>query len=342
MRKGFAAGVMTAVLCLSAGFSSMAASSISSISLEISSDIAAGDTDSSVDVESDSGKYSVDSVTVTNEPDDEWEEGDKPKLKVTLSAESGYSFSSSLKRSDVDLDGDDGTVTSVTRNGSSKFTVYITLEALDDEEDSGDYELDVADPIWDESDGYAYWDSAEDAKKYEVKLYRGSTLVTTVTTTRDYYNFGSYFTQSGTYRFKVRAVYNSSNKGEWETSDSWYVSSSEASEIRSNSSSSSGGSSSGPGDTGTSAGPGADGQAGGAWLKDSTGWWYCYADKTYPANQWAYIDNCWYFFNSSGYMETGWISWNGAWYYCSSSGVMLTNTYTPDGYYVGADGAWIS
>ena len=30
-----------------------------------------------------------------------------------------------------------------------------------------------------------------------------------------------------------------------------------------------------------------------------------------------------------------------AWYYCNSSGAMLANTRTPDGYYVGANGAWI-
>lgn len=32
---------------------------------------------------------------------------------------------------------------------------------------------------------------------------------------------------------------------------------------------------------------------------------------------------------------------NGIWYYLGQDGVMLTNTTTPDGYKVGADGAWI-
>ena len=29
------------------------------------------------------------------------------------------------------------------------------------------------------------------------------------------------------------------------------------------------------------------------------------------------------------------------WYYLGSNGAMLKNTYTPDGYYVDATGAWV-
>ena len=34
-----------------------------------------------------------------------------------------------------------------------------------------------------------------------------------------------------------------------------------------------------------------------------------------------------------------WIK-NGNWYYLDDNGVMMTNSWTPDGYYVGADGSW--
>ena len=77
------------------------------------------------------------------------------------------------------------------------------------------------------------------------------------------------------------------------------------------------------------------------WQKNDTGWWYCNADRSYPVNQWQYINNYWYFFNASGYMVTGWVQWNNVWYYCCDSGEMLTNTRTPDGYYVDGNGAWI-
>lgn len=298
---------------------------ISSVSLYISSEIEAGESGSDVTVTSSSSKFSIDDVEVTNKPDEEWKDGNKPKLKVTLEAEDDYYFASGFSKSSVSLSGSGGTVSSVSRS-SSELIVYITLDALDDDE--SDHELAVSNLEWDEENGTGYWDESEDANKYEVRLYRGSNAVTSVlTTTYTSYDFSSYMTNSGNYSFKVRGVYNSSNKGSWEESDSWYVSADVAEEISSKSSSGV----SGPGSsTGT-----------GAWLKDSTGWWYCNADKSYTISNWQYINDCWYYFNKTGYMVTGWIHWNSIWYYCGESGAMLINTTTPDGYEVGSDGAWI-
>lgn len=197
-----------------------------------------------------------------------------------------------------------------------------------DEEDN-DYELDVDNLEWVEENGTAFWEESQDASKYEVRLYRGSTAVTSVlTTSYTTYDFSGYITKSGYYSFKVRGVYNSSNKGSWEESDSWYVSSDEAEEI------SSSGSSAGV------SGPGS-GTGAGAWLKDSTGWWYCNADRSYTVSNWQYIDQCWYYFNQTGYMVTRWVNWNSKWYYCGEDGAMVISTATPDGYYVGSDGAWV-
>lgn len=329
--KKTVAVLSTAALAMSFSFASMAAANVSSVSLTIDSDIAAGDSDSDVEVTASSSKYTVDDVDVTNEPGDEWEDGDKPKLKVTVSSADNYSFSSGFSKSSVDLSGDDGTVTSVTRSSSSKLYVYITLDALDD--DDSDYELDVSNLEWDEDTGEASWDEAEDAKRYEVKLYRNDSTVTSVTATDESYDFSGSITKKGTYTFKVRAVYNSSNKGSWEESDEWDVSSSEAEDI---SSGSSGSSSSG---SSSSSGPG--GSSLGAWLKDNVGWWYCNADRSYTVNNWQYINNKWYFFNGNGYMVTGWVYWNSIWYYCGENGDMYVNRTTPDGYYVNGDGAWV-
>ena len=78
----------------------------------------------------------------------------------------------------------------------------------------------------------ASWEDSGDARKYEVRLYRNDNSVTSVLTTSDTsYDFSGYITKSGDYLFKVRAVYSSSDKGSWEESDSWYVSSEEADEI---------------------------------------------------------------------------------------------------------------
>lgn len=99
------------------------------------------------------------------------------------------------------------------------------------------------------------------------------------------------------------------------------------------------------------------------WKQDSTGWYYIKQDKRYAANEWMTIDGQDYWFDSNGYMATGWRQYsNNTWYYFRSSGAMarnywaqdqgkwfylgadgsmMRNATTPDGYQVGADGAWI-
>ena len=91
---------------------------------------------------------------------------------------------------------------------------------------------------------------------------------------------------------------------------------------------------------------------GGTWyyLKDSgsmaTGWvkdkgsWYYLKDSGAMATGWIKDNGSWYYLKDSGAMATGWIKDNGKWYYLASSGNMLSNTRTPDGYYVDASGAW--
>lgn len=113
----------------------------------------------------------------------------------------------------------------------------------------------------------------------------------------------------------------------------------------------------------------------GQWQQNENGWWFRYTDGTYPTNEWVALEwqnvTNWYFFDAEGYLATGWkqdgATWyylhpiadgtqghmytgwnqiNGKWYYFSTVaggplGAMLSNTTTPDGYQVGADGAWI-
>lgn len=81
----------------------------------------------------------------------------------------------------------------------------------------------------------------------------------------------------------------------------------------------------------------------GKWTQNSNGWKYTAANGMKPSNQWMEIDGCWYFFNDSGYMSVSkWIhSFDGNYYYVDASGRMVTNTRTPDGYYVDGRGIWI-
>ena len=75
------------------------------------------------------------------------------------------------------------------------------------------------------------------------------------------------------------------------------------------------------------------------WMKDSGSWYYLNKSGS-MATGWAKDSGSWYYLNNSGSMATGWVKDSGSWYYLASSGKMLHNTYTPDGYYVDASGAW--
>ena len=60
----------------------------------------------------------------------------------------------------------------------------------------------------------------------------------------------------------------------------------------------------------------------GTWRRDARGWWYQNNDGSYQNNGWFRdYDNRYYYFGADGYM--------------------YADTVTPDGYYVGADGAYV-
>ena len=75
------------------------------------------------------------------------------------------------------------------------------------------------------------------------------------------------------------------------------------------------------------------------WVKDNGSWYYL-KDSGSMATGWVKDSGSWYYLKNSGSMATGWVKDSGKWYYLASSGNMLSNTRTPDGYYVDASGAW--
>lgn len=81
----------------------------------------------------------------------------------------------------------------------------------------------------------------------------------------------------------------------------------------------------------------------GTWKIAENHWFYQNEDGTMAVSRWLKdpADGKWYHFNSDGYMETGWIIDRNRCYYLDGTGAMAENTVTPDGYYVGNDGAWI-
>ncbi|WP_352398320.1 hypothetical protein [[Clostridium] aminophilum] len=53
------------------------------------------------------------------------------------------------------------------------------------------------------------------------------------------------------------------------------------------------------------------------------------------------VESWWYDNQNGTYAKSGWSQIDGVWYYFDEAGWMLANTTTPDGYQVGASGAWI-
>ena len=101
----------------------------------------------------------------------------------------------------------------------------------------------------------------------------------------------------------------------------------------------------------------------GGWKRDQVGWWYQFSNTSYAKSTWLNLSNVWYYMDGSGYMKTGWLYEGGSWYYLDQTngnmlvgwvkvngtwyflnpargGRMDANTYTPDGYYVDASGAY--
>ena len=62
---------------------------------------------------------------------------------------------------------------------------------------------------------------------------------------------------------------------------------------------------------------------GGSWVKDATGWWYCYEDGTYPASTSIQIRGETFRFDARGYMVTGWVLDGGRWFYHETSGAQV-------------------
>lgn len=65
--------------------------------------------------------------------------------------------------------------------------------------------------------------------------------------------------------------------------------------------------------------------------------YYVGANGIYVTNRWIKVDGKDYYMNASGKMTKD--AWVGS-YYLGSDGAMLTDTYTPDGYYVDENGLW--
>ncbi len=349
MKKKNLFTVLAATIFMSfATITSFAATKITSAEITINGDFEEGTSDNDISVTKSSSKYEIQSAKVTNTPKDGWESGDKPKIKIILKSKKNYEWD--VNSGSIDVEGMDGSVSNVSKSGK-KLSFVFTAEEIGG--DSYDGDLQVSNVGF--TDGTVFWDGAEDAAKYEVKLYRGSKLLKTQTTSNDEYDFSNLFTQSGTYKAKVRGV-KGSHKGQWVETEDYTVSSDDASEIRedyrsSNNNSSSSSESSDSDNSSNGKGPSVpsgdvadiNNTTFGPTVGDDTN--NAQTTSTVPENQWVQFNNIWYYYQpaTNTFALNQFITGrDGKNYYVGADGAMLVNSFTPDFlHYCGADGALV-
>ena len=297
---------------------------ISSVTLEIKAEIQP-DTDfgqEKIDVETTGSKYDFANYEIKNDGFG-WTEDTVPELDIYLSAGDDYYFDT-LAKEKITLKGGAELKRSTRQDSNSTLVLSVTLPMLQNG-------LKSIDTVTLNQDGIASWVEVNTAGSYEIKVYRSGTAVGTVLTSDvNSVNCRERLVKPNeSYTVKVRAVnkYDPSIKGEWMESAPLYVTGEMAANYKANLDA-----------AGVAGGSGAAGE----WMQVEDGrYWFKYPDGTYPVNEWKEIGGQWYFFNEEGYMQTGWILWNEKQYYCTENGNMLSDCITPDGYWVGADGARI-
>ena len=79
------------------------------------------------------------------------------------------------------------------------------------------------------------------------------------------------------------------------------------------------------------------------WKHNDKGYWYEYADGTYPKSEWKEIDGNWYYFNDKGYaLCNSWIKYKDKWYYLGEDRKMVYDNfvdYKGKRYYLSSSGA---
>ena len=265
-----------------------------------------------LDFTTSAGTYHVENFEVQNQGF-KWTMNDVPEYKVTLTAEDEYEFNVK-KASDLNIVGA-SYVSSITENSRTNLVVTVKLPSLKNQVS------DITEAKM-EDDGSLSWSVSKGAGSYEVKFYRGQSLLGGILKSNtNTLNVREYMQKAGSYYFLVRPInaINTDVAGDWfesnrisldseqaELNKTWY-----------------------------------DKVNTGSWGQTSTGdWYYILSNNTLARSEWKKIKGEWYYFEDNAYMAKGWLENSGKWYYLDpEDGKMWKNTTTPDGYTLGIDGS---
>lgn len=265
-----------------------------------------------LDFTTSAGTYHVENFEVQNQGF-KWTMNDVPEYKVTLTAEDEYEFNVK-KASDLNIVGA-SYVSSITENSRTNLVVTVKLPSLKNQ-------VSAITEAKMEDDGSLSWSVSKGAGSYEVKFYRGQSLLGgMLKSNTNTLNVREYMQKAGSYYFLVRPInaINTDVAGDWfesnrisldseqaELNKTWY-----------------------------------DKVNTGSWGQTSTGdWYYILSNNTLARSEWKKIKGEWYYFEDNAYMAKGWLENSGKWYYLDpENGKMWKNTTTPDGYTLGIDGS---
>ena len=331
--------VLVTALCLMAACPAAAfgaEEAIKKVSVKVESSVEADAGRGTVSATASSDKYRMESCDFVSDKDS-WKVGEVPRVLITLEAEEGYYFGS-INAGKTSIRGAEY-VSCRREDGNHTLLLTVKLDPV-----KGILE-EVEDAYWDAPPlGKAKWSKVENAPAYELKLYRGDTLVHHVEkTTTTSYDFFPHMTSKGDYYFKVRAVPKTDSQKEYLDDSDWAES--DVQEITARDAISAGERKETAEGRKTVSGPDAR-QPG--WNEDANGWWYQNADGSYPISTWMYINDKWYLFGVDGYMLTGWQKKNNREYYLNSNGEMVTGwlQYNRQWYYLDPElgkmsGGWL-
>lgn len=329
MKKSFGFFILSIMMMIGMGIHSFGAENkIEQVDIVFSYDKEpkSGDQIGAVSAKTRSQEFQISYAEYTNNLEN-WTVGDRPVVKLELRAGDGYRFYYTAKSRFTLTGGTPAFKKAKIYDDGAALELEVYLKRVEGKLAS------VQNMEWDGT--RAVWDKLTGAKSYQVRLYRDNKVVETVETNQTNYDFYNSLNREGDYYFRVRAIASYQDQpGEWsKDSENNFIDQEGAKNI---------------------------GKKEG-WRQTSYGWWYAYANGSYPMNSWKNINHKWYYFNSDGYsligwqyinnrwyylegsgaMLTGWQYINDKWYYLDESGAMYANCRTPDGFYVDGSGVMI-
>ena len=190
LRAGLTAAAVCMTLMVAPAYGAVQREQVTGIKLTVSCDPKpeAGNEIGAVTVAQMDERISItDPAVYYNTRDSVWIRGEIPVIRLELSVKdtSKYRFTSAAR---VSVSGCQSEIRSKrVLDGGDSLRVEIKLKKV-----TGPIE-DVADYFWEGMT--AQWSDNGDADRYEVRLYRGSSLVTTITTSRNQFDFYPYMSR---------------------------------------------------------------------------------------------------------------------------------------------------